>query len=199
MLANNFNIMLLIQLLPLFVLLVIVLLEKGSGLMLDRLKNKENELLDKNKEIESLDKSKMRIESFSSLIKNGKNYANEVLMFMSSFNVACFVSSTVLYFQLSHNNHSGNNGPNYVVLALASIAYLYCYVMFWRDPYSFDYFKQSFKKQSPGTYHFCIYTVFIIITTLTICILPQVSFIPLFPVLAILIFTISSKPFNERK
>jgi hypothetical protein len=67
---------------------------------------------------------------------------------MSTFNIACFISSTVIFFQKNHNimGNGSSNGPNFVVLAFALIAYGYCYVMFWIDPYIFDYFKNSFRK-----------------------------------------------------
>jgi hypothetical protein len=180
--ANNLNLFLILQIIPVFIFFIVGALIHFCTMMTKRMLKQEEEMMDNNEDIEHIERMIMTTQKLVKGMKDKQEMCYQFLMFFSVINIVNFVSSTVLFFKLNGSvfKEVGHNMVNFVEIVLALIFYTYCYVMFWKDPDPFNYFRYSFRRASPMFLHYYFYSIAIALTAFLITFLPQVTSSPPF-------------------
>lgn len=139
-------------------------------------------------------KTSEQTESYTHILKLAKHYSLSLqfLMYCVLFHVTYFFAC------LSMSN--GTKSIVSIVLLLVGILLFFgVFVLFYRNAEAFGFFSTSFRQQKLAKYHYFIYTIVLIIIILFMTLIPSQPYIALIPCVALLVFTLITKPYKEIK
>ena len=189
---NNYNLAILLQMIPLLSLIVLIPITFYLKRELNR-----NELK-ADQDDAHVDKLREKYKVDLNRISQAKEICSTALMTFTTTNICPFATALFLFFSDTQIQHSSNISE-LVFISLCSAMFVLTLVFLYFDPDPFDYFRYSFKREQLALYHFLIFILFEIITAVTVFLFPTKVWVSLIPFSILLLFTLAYRPFKYFK